>query len=116
MGVAIHRGTHASADGHTFGPYKALRIEVLADLPHLRLTHSVIYDGDPGAATSSAPPSCWSPPGSASTSSLGFGGDQGREVRLRAAAGRDGPPTSCCYAELYQDSATHWRRSAAGST
>jgi len=102
--VAV-RGVHQAESGRTFGPY-ILRFEVLADSAHLRLTHSVMYDGDP-----------WKDFVRASEIVLqakvgddqrfAVGGDEGREVRFQRQRADWAPDFR--HAELYQDSATHWR-------
>jgi hypothetical protein len=101
----VVRGTHASADGRTFGPF-TLRFEVLFGLPHVRLTYSFVFAGDPDADfVRSSEVVLRAHVGGRQR--MGFGGDDGREVRME----RQRAPWTADFrhAELYQDSVSHWR-------
>ena len=103
--VIAVRGAHGAADGRMFGPY-VLRFEVHAGSNALRLTHSVVFDGDPDrdfvrrselilqAAVGGG-------------RRFAFGTDAGHEVRFERQRAAWLPDFR--YAELYQDSATHFR-------
>jgi hypothetical protein len=103
--VIAVRGTHAAEDGTTFGPY-ILRFECLAGSPQLRMTHSLVFDGDPEtdrlcaselvlrADVGGAP-------------AFAFGADKGLENRFPRQ--RAHFTADFRFAELCQDSVTHWR-------
>jgi hypothetical protein len=104
--VLCVRGTHGSAQGEeTFGPY-TLRMEAVADNGQVRLSHSFVYDGDPERdVVRGSELRIRAIPGD--DQRFAFGGDEGAEVavdRQRASWAQD-----FRVAELYQDSATHWR-------
>ncbi len=98
-------GAHAAPDGRTFGPY-VLRIEAMAGLAQLRLTHSVVYDGDPAKDFVRASEVELAADVGAGQS-FAFGGDDGGEVRVPRQRIDWCPDFR--HAELFQDSASHWR-------
>lgn len=103
--VVAVRGTHASEDGATFGPY-ILRFECLAGSPQLRLTHSLVFDGDPETDRLGASEICFEAK-VGEEQAFAFGGDEGRENRFPRQRAHFTPDFR--FAELYQDSVTHWR-------
>jgi len=103
--VIAVRGVHQAEDGRTFGPY-VLRFELIADSPQLRLTHSVIYDGNPDKDFIRASEILLKAE-VGEDRRFGCGGDEGHEVRFQRQRASYTPDFR--YAELYQDSATHWR-------
>ena len=101
------RGTHAAekATG-SFGPY-TLRLEILANSSQLRLTHSFIYDGDPEKDfVRASEVIVYARVGE--DHRFGFGGDDGCESRFVRQRAKGWTP-DFRYAELYQDSVTHWQ-------
>ncbi len=104
--VVAVRGEHRSSDGRTFAPY-VLRFEILAGRRDLRLTHSVIYDGDPERDFVRASElRLRARVGKAAL--FAFGADVGRETRFPRQRAPVWTP-DFRHAELYQDSVTHWR-------
>jgi len=100
------RGTHQAQHGQaTFGPY-TLRFEILSGSTQLRLTHSFVYDGDPYRDFVRASEVVFKAR-VGSSRYFGFGGDDGRELRLARQRADWAPDFR--YAELCQDSGTHWR-------
>ena len=106
VAIAVH-GEHTAADGRRFGPY-TLRVEVIAGArAGVRLTHSLIFDGDPQRdflravelrLDAAVGGDAW----------FAAGGDAGAEqrfVRQRAPAWTPDFHVT----ELYQDSCSHWR-------
>ena len=104
--VICVRGVHGAENGRgRFGPY-VLRLEVRAAARQLRLTHSFVYDGDPERDRVR----CCELLLTARVGSdrcFAFGGDGGREVRFARQRAPFCPDFR--FAELFQDSATHWR-------
>jgi hypothetical protein len=103
--VIVARGTHAAEDGTTFGQY-ILRFECLADSPQLRLTHSLVFDGDPETDFLCASELVLNAD-VGEERAFAFGGDKGLENRFPRQ--RAHFTADFRYAELYQDSVTHWR-------
>lgn len=103
--VIAVRGTHAAEDGASFGPY-ILRFECLAESPQLRLTHSLIFDGDPEADQLCASELTLDA-AVGDEQHFAFGGDEGRETRIPRQRAEFTPDFR--YAELFQDSVSHWR-------
>jgi len=103
--VVAMRGLHRAKSGRTFGPY-VLRFEVVAGSSQLRLTHSVIYDGDPEKDFIRASEIVLQAK-VGGEQSFAFGGDDGHEACFQRQRARYAPDFR--HAELYQDSATHWR-------
>lgn len=102
--VVCVRGVHQTATS-ACGPY-TLRVEVRAGETGVRLTHSLVFDLDPArdflracevTATAAV----------GGAVEMAFGGDDGHEVRCQ----RQYTPwhADYRYAELYQDSVSHWR-------
>jgi hypothetical protein len=99
------RGMHRSKNGHDVCPY-VLRLEILSGSNRVRCTHSVIYDGSPDKDfIRSSEVVLTADVGR--NQHFGFGGDEGHEVRFP----RQIVPfhADFRYAELWQDSVTHWR-------
>ncbi len=102
------RGTHGALRGkRTFGPY-CLRLEVYAERPEVRLTHSVVYDGDPDRDFVRASEIVLTAEVGRGEHAIRFGSDLGAEEAFpRQRAPRWTPDFR--HAELYQDSCSHWR-------
>ena len=103
--VIAVRGTHADEDGATFGPY-TLRFECLADSPQLRMTHSLVFDGDPETDHLRASELTLQAV-TGGDQHFAFGGDGGAESRFPRQRADFAPDFR--YAELFQDSVSHWR-------
>lgn len=103
--VVAVRGAHQAESGRTFGPY-TLRFELIAGVAQLRLTHSVVYDGNPEKDFVRESEIVLK--GEVGEDRrFGYGGDEGHEVRFQRRRASYTPDFR--YAELYQNSATHWR-------